>query len=265
MAALFEPTSRGFLPHALTGGPWRADAQHGGPPSALLGRELERIVADGEFIARVSVELVRPVPVTELTTVSSRTEVSRRVAHGHAELRSGDVVVAHATALLLRKSDGHPTPTWRPHEPRSVPEPDRAIAAPPWTAGDDVTSYHRDAVEFRFVEGEFGQPGPALTWVRLRQPLVEGEETSALCRVLAVVDFGSGVSAVYDPTTGVGMINADVTLALHRSLEGEWVGLDATTRVGGDGIGLCTTNVFDPTGQLGAASQSLLGLVMQNS
>ena len=53
---------------AWTAGPWTADAQHGGPPSALLGRSIERLAADsgGGTVGRISVDLLGPVPVGEL-------------------------------------------------------------------------------------------------------------------------------------------------------------------------------------------------------
>src|SRR5947209_18218182 len=52
-----------FVASELARGPWDADAQHGGAPAALLMREFERIpAADGLQIARVTYELLRPVP-----------------------------------------------------------------------------------------------------------------------------------------------------------------------------------------------------------
>ncbi len=259
--SLFVATPSGFRPTPLTGGPWRPDAQHGGPPSALLARLVERLTEPDEVVARISVELVKPVPLTELTVESSRVRVSRRVGHGRASLLADGVVVATATALYLRTSE-LPAPDWEPDETTELPRESLAPDPPGWAAGEDGISFHRHGAEFRFVKGTFDAPGPAQTWVRLRQPLVDGEATSALCRVLAVADFGSGVSAIYRFEEGLGLINADLTVALHRPLIGEWVGLDSITRVGTHGVGLCTTRIFDERGQLGSAGQSLLGLVL---
>jgi len=46
-------------------------------------------MGDDEFIARLNVELERPVPLVPLTAVVSRRNVSRRVAHVDVALRAG--------------------------------------------------------------------------------------------------------------------------------------------------------------------------------
>lgn len=259
-AALYLPVPAGYQPTELTVGPWRSDAQHGGPPSALLGRLLEPLAEPDEFVARVSIELVRPVPLTTLTTTAERRQVSRRVAHGAAELISDGTVVAKASALYLRHSR-LPEAGWTPDETTTLPGPEAFIPSPAWASGDGV-AYHRDGAEHRFESGAFDEPGPARVWVRLRQPLVAGEETSPLCRVLAAADFGSGVSSIYGAEARAGLINADLTVSLHRALIGEWVGIDAVTRVSTDGVGLGLGRLFDENGTIGLSSQCLLGLLL---
>jgi hypothetical protein len=72
------------------------------------------------------------------------------------------------------------------------------------TAG---TAYHADCVEMRFVRGAFDALGPATVWMRLRHPVVEGEEPSWLPRVAAVADFGNGVSKILPFDTHTFIIN----------------------------------------------------------
>ncbi len=267
MSALFTIDGECLVPTALTGGPWRPDAQHGGPPSALLGRAIESEVEPGEQVARVTVELVRPVPLVALRVTAERSVVSRRVAHVDARITVADggprhgTVVAVARGLLLAESE-LPDPGYRVDEAEPLLGPEAAATAPDWASGPDVTSYHKDAVEHRPVSGGFVGPGPADQWIRLLGPVVEGEEPSPLQRVLAAADFGSGVSAIFDGESGVGLINADITVALHRPLIGEWVRLRAVTRVGPFGVGLCTTILSDEHGPMGTAIQSLLGTGM---
>ena len=57
-----------FISSELTRGPWSNQHQHGGPPCALLGRALSRHgdEADAFFLARMTVELLRPVPIAPL-------------------------------------------------------------------------------------------------------------------------------------------------------------------------------------------------------
>src|SRR4051794_39242273 len=72
-AAFYRPLGEGryeSTPH--TAGPWDPASQHAGPPAALLGRELERCSPrEGTLLARISYEILGPVPVGELS-VSAR-------------------------------------------------------------------------------------------------------------------------------------------------------------------------------------------------
>jgi hypothetical protein len=66
--ALFEQDGSRFLPTALARGPWTPEALHGGPPAALLARCAERVPGgEGMMVARLTVELLRPVPVSLLS------------------------------------------------------------------------------------------------------------------------------------------------------------------------------------------------------
>ena len=65
--ALFDVVGDRFQPTELSRGPWSPNALHGGPPAALMARAIER--ADGGetmHVARITVELLRPVPLEPL-------------------------------------------------------------------------------------------------------------------------------------------------------------------------------------------------------
>ena len=261
---LFSRDGDWFVPSEFTRGPWRPDAQHGGPPSALLGHVVAPQVEPSEFLTHIEVELVRPVPLARLRGVVRRERVSGRVARLHAELHSDDEMVARANALVLARTDLEP-PDWTAPDESAVDPPDeqRAVEPPRWATGQKTT-YHRNAVEHRFTGGTFKEAGPAVDWIRLRQPLIAGEEPSGLERVLAAADFGSGISAVYNPTSAFGLINANLAVSFHREAEGEWVSLDARTYAeGGTGTGLGVTMLGDRVGPVGVATQSLLGYSMR--
>ena len=93
--------------------------------------------------------------------------------------------------------------------------------------------------------------------MRIRQPLVAGEEPSALQRVLAVADSGNGISATLDYDRYV-FINIDLTVHLHRLPAGEWVCLDSVTVPESSGVGQTDTVLFDERGPIGLAAQTLL-------
>jgi hypothetical protein len=114
--------------------------------------------------------------------------------------------------------------------------------------------YHT-AMEYSFIEGGFLEPGPATVWMRMQQPLVEGEEPTPLQRLLVVADVGNGVSAVLDWREYL-FINTELTVHVLRPPEGEWIGVDAVTRV--DGVGLAETVLYDERGRVGRGAQTLL-------
>ena len=75
--------------------PVGSGAMHGGPPAALLARAVEQCdPGPANFVARLTVELLRPVPLVPLT-ISARTLRPGKMVHWiEAILRAGDVEVA---------------------------------------------------------------------------------------------------------------------------------------------------------------------------
>jgi acyl-CoA thioesterase len=94
-------------------------------------------------------------------------------------------------------------------------------------------------------------------WMRPRVALVEGETPSPLQRLLAVADSASGLAVVLDPTRYT-FVNADLTVAVHRAPEGDWVGLDAATVAEAHGVGQTRARLWDARGAIGVSLQNCL-------
>ncbi|MBY8889034.1 thioesterase family protein [Streptomyces sp. PTM05] len=239
---------------AATAGPWSPKAQHAGPPSALLGRALERHEPrDGFRIARVTLELPRPVPVGEVE-VAVRTVRSG----GRAELLEGELSadgrpVMYARAWRIAAAPGD-TPALRPlPPPPALPEPQPLHTM----AGAHLDGYV-SAMEWRFGPGGgFDVLGPGSAWVRQRVPLVAGEDDTPLTRALTVADSTWAVAFELDHHRRL-VINTDVTLALHREPVGEWFCLRAATAASPDGSGLASGTLDDAAGDCGRVVQTLL-------
>ena len=131
---------------------------------------------------------------------------------------------------------------------------DDAVAKPFFPVPYDV-GYHA-AMEVRFGAGSFREAGPATAWMRMRVPLVDGEQPSPLTRVLVAADSGNGVSNVLDFDRYL-FVNADLTVHLLRYPAGEWVCLEAATSIDRAGIGLADTALHDEQGRIGRCAQSL--------
>jgi hypothetical protein len=256
--ALFLPDGDRFVPTDLTRGPWSPDAQHGGPPAALLARTIDREAGGaGMMVARLTVELLRPVPVEPLTVATRLARPGRKVQLVEASLRTCDTEVARATGLRIRTAELPLAPMADAGRP--PPPPGTGTASlPPWAAAVSYRSFHRDGVEHRFVAGSFETPGPATDWIRLRVPLVAGEPTPPLARAAAAADFGNGISWTLSRQDGYEFINPDLTVYLHRLPADEWVCLDAVTWAEPHGVGLAEGRLWDRHGPLGRSLQSLL-------
>jgi hypothetical protein len=252
--ALFEIDGDTVVPSELTRGPWDPNAMHGGPPSALLARAVERCDAGPTpFVARLTVELLRPVPLQPLTITARTLRPGKLVHWVEASLRAGNQEVARAVGLRLRTVE------------------DSVVAAPPVEAlAARATGKLIDldpamirgvgfwnANDLCIVSGQFGGAGPGGAWIRLKVPVVAGEDPSPAQRVAAAADFASGIGNPVDPMVA-GAINADLTIAMHRALAGEWVGLDARAWADGQGTGLAEAVIFDDAGEIGRSLQSLI-------
>lgn len=233
-----------------TRGPWSPDAQHAGPPSALLARAMERVQPREDMVvARVTVEILGAVPVGEVSLQARVARPGRSVELLEAVLTAGGRDVARASAWRVRRVTGTSVPPRVPAPP-ALPDEASDVVPEGWVDG------YLSAVEWRVVEGGFGRPGPCTSWTRLRHPLVPGEEPTGLQRVLAVADSGNGLSSEL-PMSWL-FINPELTVHLHREPVGAWVCVDAVTTVSDGGAGLATTRLSDADGPLGVGAQALL-------
>lgn len=234
-----------------TTGPWDAGAQHGGPPSALLARAVERCAPrDDVVVARVTVEILGAVPVGELELRSRVARPGRSVELVEAVLAAGGRDVARAAAWRVKRTEDAEVPSRRPAPP-PLPEQGLPVGPPEgWVDG------YLSAVEWRVVAGGFDRPGPCTAWTRMLHPLVPDEEPTGLQRALVVADSGNGLSNEL-PISWL-FINPELTVHLHREPVGEWVCVDAVTTVSPGGSGLATTALSDLDGPVGVGAQSLL-------
>jgi hypothetical protein len=254
-AAFYQPDGGLYLATELTRGPWDAGAQHAGPPAALLGRELERLPEAEDFqLGRVTFEILRSVPIAPVGVSSRVLRPGRRVQLVEAALSVDGEVLMRATAWRIRVAAVElPPASMAPSEP--PPGPERGTDGGFFPTAEEH-GYHT-AMEIRFISGAFMEAGPATVWLRMRRPLVAGEEPTPLQRVLVAADVGNGVSSTLDYRRFL-FINVELSVHLERMPEGEWVGLEATTRPQPTGIGVAESVLFDRRGRIGRALQTLL-------
>jgi hypothetical protein len=252
--SFFEPTGDDtFAATGHTQGPWVPGQQHAGPPSALLARAIERVpstVAGPSQVVRLTVEILGAVPVAEVHTRAQVVRPGRSVELIEAELLVGERPVLKARAWRVRTTPLDLTLP-PPESAPPLPTDETTFGQAMWQAG------YLKAMEWRFAEGHFEEPGPAVVWARQRVPLVSGEEPSGLQRLLALADSGNGVSGLIDADEWL-YINTELTVHLHRQPAGEWMCLRARTTLDPNGVGLAETELFDGDGRVGRGAQALL-------
>jgi len=251
---VFRRQGEYILPTVLSRGPWSPDAQHGGAPAGLIaGLAEEALAPEGYQLVRLTLELLRPVPVAELRATLD-VEGGRAVRRVGVTLHHGDKIVARGLAIMVMgtpisegvASDEHPLPPpTQCHEPVQIP----GMA--------EEESFHYTAMASKVASGSTREPGPAAAWLRLTVPLVEGMKTTPMMRAAAASDFGNGLSWVL-PLDRYLFANTDLTLYMQRPPESEWIGVDSRTWIETSGIGITRSVLHDERGPLGVAQQNLL-------
>lgn len=255
-AAYIATAHDSFRSTELTRGPWSPEHQHAGPPVALVAHAIELAAASLGLghIARVTSNLIRPIPIGDLVVTVATDYAGRNAAHFSARLLAAEKEVARFTALAQRDSGllippnlpGHPLP----NAPR--PPDDSTPARFPFAR--DRLGYP-DLVEIRVAEGEYFR-GPCAAWFRLRRPIIEGKEATPIERVAVAADSANGLSSVLD-FRRYSFVNNDLTINLLRPARGEWICVDARTLLADGGGGLAEARLFDTEGLIGRATQSL--------
>lgn len=220
----------------------------------MLALAIERVLPAGMAVARLTVDLLRPIPIATFRTATRVLRAGRNVQWLSADLLAEDGgLLAQAHAVCMRTTV---------LELPVVGDPLRDPVAPParspafqFNFFQSDVGYHT-GMEARLARGVVGQ-GPVAMWMRMRHPLIEGEAPSPLQRVMIAADSGNGVSMVLDPRRYT-FVNPDLTVYLHRPPAGEWVCLDARTIPQPRGIGLADTRLLDEEGPIGRSAQSLL-------
>lgn len=262
--AFFERTGEHFASTELTRGPWDPESQHAGPPVALIARAIENLdgaggSAEERLVGRITFEILRPVPIAELFVRAEIVRPGRRVDLAEATLSdaAGEPLI-RARAWRLRRGEVAIPGGLGSEDRGGGPVPPDALDADgeAFFPTEAEVGYHT-GMEYRFASGGFTEPGPAVCWMRMREPLIAGERPTPLQRVLIAADSGNGVSSTLDFRRYL-FVNVDLTVHLHRLPAGEWVCLDAVTIPEPTGVGFSDAALYDERGPIGRACQTLL-------
>jgi hypothetical protein len=253
MDAIYRVEGDRIITSPNAAGPWDPGMQHGSAPASLVVWAAEAIpTAVPMHIARVTIDLMRPVPVAPLTLQTEVLREGRKIQLCAVRLLAGPVMVVSATVLKI-KTQALSLPPEVAEVAVELPGPDQAPEEhPSFSSSPFVTG-----ISMRAALGRFGVPGPGAIWYRADRPLIEGAAVSQAMRAVVAADFCNGTSAVLDFEQWT-FLNADLTVGMAREPVGEWILLDAESWIGPDGAGLAMARLADVNGYFGRAVQSLV-------
>jgi hypothetical protein len=253
MDAIYRVDGGRVLVSPNAAGPWDQTMQHGSAPAALVVFAAEKIPTSVPMrIARVTIDLMRPVPLTPLTLKTEVLREGRKIQLCAVRLLADDVVVVAASVLKI-KTQALELPSDIADRPVELPGPDQSQPEP----ADFSTSPFVRGMSLRAARGRFGVPGPGAIWYRVAWPLIEGFPVSQAMRAVVAADFCNGTAPSLDFRQWT-FINADLTVNMAREPVGEWILLDGCSSIGPDGAGLAMARLADERGTFGHAVQSLV-------
>jgi hypothetical protein len=227
--------------------------QHGSAPASLVVWAAERLPTPVPMgIARVTIDLMRPVPVAPLTIETEVLREGRKIQLCGIRLLADGVVVVNASVLKI-KSQAQALPAEIKDLPVELPSPEQSLVED----GHAATSPFVRFVSMRAARGRFGQAGAGAIWFRVDKPLIEGSAVSQAMRAVVAADFSNGTASTLDFRQWT-YINADLTVSLARAPVGDWILLDGDSWIGPDGTGLAMSRLADRQGYFGRAVQSLV-------
>lgn len=253
-AAYFREEGGVYYGNDPARGPWSAAHCHAGPVTGLCARAAEAAVGPDKMLTRLTVDVLRPVPLSGITVSVEVTRASRTLSTTKVQVVDLDGIccVTGTSMHLVRKDLGEvPSPTLpRPLWEDTVPMQTRLIGA-----------LHDEPSFGAFIETAMPkdgptEPGPKTVWMKV-PALVEGEVASPIQAICPLADCGNGISWNAPPMV-LGFMNTDLTLQMHREPVSAWMASESVSHWQSNGVGMSQSVLYDTQGPVGAALQTLV-------
>jgi acyl-CoA thioesterase len=246
--AVYRKSPEGVVASPAASGPWDPAMQHGAAPAALAAWAAEQVPSARPMqVSRLTLDLLRPVPLTPLTLRTRVIREGRRIQIVQIDMLADGVEVLRSSVLKIRIGETMPTDSQL-----SRSDPERL----PQLRDSEFPSPFIEGVEMRVPALPRGRNSRAL-WYRLKRAIIAGERTSPLMRAAATADFCNGTAAPLDPDAWT-FVNADLSVHLSRPPESDWILLEAQASIGPNGRGFASGRMTDTRGPFAFATQSLV-------
>jgi Thioesterase-like superfamily len=250
---LLRPST--FLPTAAAVGPWDPNIVHGAAVAALFAG---RLAPADRTLARLTIEILAPVPVGPLTLERGQPSGGARVQRQAASLSVGGLTVATAHSVLVRRRELDLPDAVREHDcpfdPAAVPtlaEPNRAAEE---IVGRPSFDSRAVIVERLRIDGD----RRVHQWISLAVPVVEGTDLRAMEIAAIAADYAQAAVHRLLPFASWSFRNAELTIHFAREPIGSWVGMRCESAIEAAGAGFNSADLFDAHGRMGRSAAVLV-------
>jgi hypothetical protein len=245
--AFFSVDGDRFLPNPVSRGPWDPKSLHGRVIAGLLGAEIERRHGDPEFqFSRLTIDLWRLPTFVPLEVRTNLVREGGRIRVVDAECFAEGVSMGRAIGVLLRRGEQPDGAIWSP-EPWDMPPPESITPEPP---PPNLPENWKPMWETRSPDGRsFGVATRKRVWMREVRTLIEGQPLTPFQRAALACDFANPLAN--SGSAGLGFINVDITLYLHRLPAAEWIGFEVEDHESAEGVCVGACKLYDEQGPIG--------------
>ncbi|MGI9368605.1 MAG: thioesterase family protein [Ruegeria sp.] len=235
-------------------GPWSADHCHAGPVTGLIARAAEIEVGEDKMLNRLTVDVLRPLPLTGLRVAAETVRHTKTLATTRVTVHDlDDTLCATATTMHLVRKDLGPVPNVKITGPDLNDAVEGSFPIRRWEHGLPAFS---NFVEIVYPKGEKHGSGPKTIWMRT-PPLLDFEDPSPVQSLCPLADCGNGISW-NAPPTDMGFMNTDLSVHIHREPVSEWLASESVSHWHSNGIGMSQSVLYDTQGPVGTALQTLV-------
>lgn len=201
---------------------------------------------------RFTLDLFRPVRMTDLSTEVTVVRNGRRLCLLDALLLQNGEVMARASASFVAPSDSSGSSAW-PGTPDLIPKLPRVdLASLP---DESERIYGTDSRGWMPLDEVPYDADRKWVWM-VPAPVVEGEVPTGFQAAASCADVVSVVANLDEH--GLGFINTDLTMTLARQPVGAFIGLVANSRTEAAGVSAASAAMFDAEGACGLVSATSL-------
>ena len=233
-----------YLPQPVSRSPWDAKSLHGRLVSGLLAYAVETKHLGADFMpARFTVDLYRLPDFSPLNATTRVVRDGRRIKVIDAELFSAGVSVGRASCQMLLCTQNSSGATWSP--------PNWDVDRPELVAPPEGRRFG-NACDMRPMTPVVAAHANKRMWMREVRDLIEDVPLTPWQRAVLVADFANGYAN--SGAEGLGYINSDFTMYLHRMPRQEWIGLETVNHQATNGVAIGECFMYDSDGPIGAST-----------